>query len=152
MKLYRLTYLLLGLAFIVALGSFATQTARLQATAEKNKENEAERKAKAIQRQAELRSSYLTVDYEEKESNDVNKRALQRQRKLKHNNRPVVSKEPSPKDKEVSSDAHGQFDFPALPVEKTELVVMVDVLQAEAHMSEDKGSVYSEFEVRLLEV
>ena len=151
MKLYKLTYLLLGLAFIGALGSLSGRMASLQVMAEKN-QDEADRKAKAIQRQAELRSSYLTVDYDEKESADENKRAVQRQRKLRHNNRPMVSKEPSPKDKEVSSYAHGQFDFPALPIEKSELVVMADVLQADAHMSEDKGSVYTEFEVRLLEV
>jgi hypothetical protein len=45
-----------------------------------------------------------------------------------------------------------QFDFPGLPVEQSSVIVVGDVLQSEAHLSEDKTGVYSEFTVRLVEV
>ena len=122
-----------------------------EASTKQQDSNEAKR-ARAIQRQAELTSHYPIVDYDEKESADTTIREIQRARKQRHNNRPVVAKEPSPKDEEVASYSHEQFDFPALPVAKSDLVALVHVLQANAHMSQDKSSVYSEFEVRVLEV
>jgi hypothetical protein len=64
----------------------------------------------------------------------------------------VVSKVPSPKDVEIASYSHAQFDFPALPFAKADAVVLVDVVKAEAHMSEDKGSVYSELVVQVAKV
>jgi hypothetical protein len=148
MKPYRLTYLLLGIAFVMVGISFASRKATLQT--EKQKAESARKDA--LQRQAELRSTYPTVDFNETETTDVNKREIQRQRKLQHNNRGMVSDIPSPKDREVASYSHNQFDFPALPFEKSEVAILGAVLSAEAHMSQDKQAVYSEFEVQILEV
>jgi hypothetical protein len=47
---------------------------------------------------------------------------------------------------------HNQFDFPGLPVEHCPVIVIGDVLRSEAHLSEDKLGVYSEFTIRLVEV
>lgn len=47
---------------------------------------------------------------------------------------------------------HNQFNFPGLPVEHSPVIVIGDVLQSEAHLSEDKTGVYSEFTIRLVEV
>jgi hypothetical protein len=149
MKPHRFNYLLLGIAFVFLATSFAARRAALQ-TAKQN--NEADRKANALGLQAELRRTYPTVDYDEKETTDVNKQVIQRQRKRQHNNRGMVSDVPSPKDREVASYSHGQFDFPALPFEKSEALLLVSVLKSEAHMSEDKQGVYSEFDVQILEV
>ena len=149
MRIYRLNYLLLGLGFLAVFVWFTNEESK--ASLKQQDSNEAKR-AKAIQRQAELRSHYPIVDYDEKESADTKIREIQRVRKQRHNNRPIVAKEPSPKDEEVASYSHGQFDFPSFPVAKSDVVALVHVLQANAHMSQDKSSVYSEFEVRVLEV
>lgn len=148
MKPYRLTYLLLAIAFVVLGVSFISRRAELQSAKQKT---DADHKD-GLRLQAELRSTYPSVEYDEKETTDVNRIAIQRQRKRQHNNRGMVSDVPSPKDREVASYAHGQFDFPALPFEKSDAVFLVSVLRAEAHMSEDKQGVYSEFEIQILEV
>ena len=149
MKIYRLNYFIIALGFLAVLVSFALENSK--ASLKQQDTNEAKR-TKAIQRQAELRSNYPIVDYDERESVDPTIREIQRVRKQRHNDKPIVAREPSPKDVEVASYSHGQFDFPALPVAKSDLVALVHVLQANAHMSQDKSSVYSEFEVRVLEV
>jgi hypothetical protein len=148
MKPYRFTYLLLAIAFVVLLVSFVSRRAALQTLKQKTEAHQKD----ALRLQAELRSTYPTVEYDEKETTDVNRLAIQRQRKRQHNNRGMVSDVPSPKDREVSSYAHGQFNFPALPFAKSDAVLLVSVLKAEAHMSEDKQGVYSEFDVQILEV
>ena len=149
MRIYKLNYVLIGLGFLVLFVSFANEKSKASL---KQQDNNESKKAKAVQRQAELRNNYPVVDYDETESVDPTIRELQRVRKQRHNNRPIVAKEPSPKDVEVASYSHGQFDLPALPVAKSDVIALVHVLQANAHMSQDKSSVYSEFEVRILEV
>jgi hypothetical protein len=152
MKLYKVNYILLAIGFLGVLLPFANEKANRGVSLNPLQESHELRKEKATQRQAELRSNYPTVDYEERESSDPRLREVQRARKQRHNHRPIVAKEPSPKDVEVASFYEGQFDFPALPFEKSDLVALVSVLRAEAHMSEDKSSVYSEFDVRVLEI
>ena len=152
MRIYRLNYLLLALGFLAVFLSFATERGNLRASLSKQQDSNELKKTMALQRQAELRSHYPIVDYEERESSDPKIRDIQRVRKQRHNKKHMVAKEPSPRDVEVASYHHGQFDFPGLPVEKSNLVALVYVLEANAHMSQDKSSVYSEFEVRVLEV
>lgn len=149
MKPHKLMYLILALGFVVLSFAFAGRRVALQ-TVKQN--TQAERRANAQRVQAELRSAYPIVDYDEKETTDVNKQLIQRQRKRQHNNRGMVSDVPSPKDREVASYSHGQFDFPALPFEKSDAVLLVSVVNAEAHMSDDKQGVYSEFDVQIVEV
>jgi hypothetical protein len=43
----------------------------------------------------------------------------------------------------------GQFNFPALPVAQSAVIVVGEVLDAQAHLSEDKTNVFSEFTVRI---
>ena len=45
-----------------------------------------------------------------------------------------------------------QFDFPALPVAKSDVIVIGEVLNGEAHRSLNKRNVFSNFEVAVREV
>jgi hypothetical protein len=152
MRLYHFTYFLLALLFLTVSISSALRnnSTRVHQAVEQN--SDVSQKARDRRREAELRNNYLTVDFDEQDSADPVKRAAQRARKQRHNNAAIVSKTPSPKDREVASLPEGLFDFPALPVAQSDLVVLAHVNQAEAHMSEDKGNVYTEFELYLLEV
>ena len=50
------------------------------------------------------------------------------------------------------SQAEGDFDFPSLPIAQSTFVVLGRVTGAEAHLSENKKNVYSEFKVLLEKV
>jgi hypothetical protein len=153
MKLYHVTYLLLALLFVaVSISAALRKNNSIRIYQATEQHSDVGQKARDKQREAELRNNYLTVDFNEQETADPAKRATQKARKQRHNNAAIVSKTPSPKDREVASLPEGLFDFPGLPVAESDLVVLADVNQAEAHMSEDQGNVYTEFELHLLEV
>src|SRR4030095_6756486 len=68
---------------------------------------------------------------------------------IRHNNKSNVAKDPIPEAAIVLSVPEGQFDFPALPVAKSDVIIVGQVLDAHAHLSQDKRDVYSEFNVRV---
>ena|ERR1041385_2727104 len=94
---------------------------------------------------------YPVVDSEEIEPSDPAKRTkLQKQRQRYDKDAPF--RNPGPKDIEVAFLPESQFDFPALPVTKSDVIVIGEVLNAEAHRSENKINVFSNFGVRVDQV
>jgi len=97
------------------------------------------------------RDRYPTVESDDVEITDPLKRAkLKRQKKLFDKDAPFTN--PGPKDEEVAFRPEAQFDFPALPVAKSDVIVIGQVLEAEAHRSENKMNVFSNFQLRVDEV
>ena len=94
---------------------------------------------------------YPIVDSEEVEPSDPVKRAKLKKQKQTYNKDAPFS-HPGPKDVEVAFRPESQFNFPGLPVAKSDVIVVGEVLSAEAHRSENKLNVFSSFEVRLDEV
>ena len=94
---------------------------------------------------------YPVVEADEVEPSDTAKRTkLKRQKKLYDNDAPF--RDPGPKDAEIAFLPEWQFNFPALPVAKSDVIVIGEVLSAEAHRSENKLNVFSNFEVKVDEV
>jgi hypothetical protein len=94
---------------------------------------------------------YPVVEAEEREPNDpVKKAKLKKQRQRYDKDAPFTH--PGPNDEELSFRPEWQFNFPALPVVKSEVIVIGQVLNAEAHRSTNKMNVFSNFEVRIDEV
>lgn len=94
---------------------------------------------------------YPAVDSEEVEPSDPVKRAkLKRQRQRYDKDAPF--RHPGPNDGEVAFLPEWQFNFPSLPVVKSDVIVIGEVLNAEAHRSENKLNVFSNFDVRVDEV
>lgn len=94
---------------------------------------------------------YQVVDFNEPEPTDpVKKAKLKKQQQRYDKDAPF--RHPGPKDIEVAFLPEMQFDFPALPVSKSDVVVVGEVLNAELHRSENKLNVFSNFEVRVDEV
>ena len=56
---------------------------------------------------------------------------------------------PGPNHVSVAFLPEWQFNFPALPVAQSDAIVIAEVLNAEAHRSEVKLNVFSNFEVRV---
>jgi len=94
---------------------------------------------------------YPVVESEEVEPTDPIKRATLKKQKQRYDRDSPFSR-PGPKDVEVAFRPEWQFNFPALPVTKSDLIIIGEVLNAEAHRSENKLNVFSNFEVRVDEV
>jgi len=94
---------------------------------------------------------YPIVEAEEPELNDPIKKAkLKKQKQRYDKNAPFTN--PGPKDEELAFRPEWQFNFPALPVAKSDVIVIGHVLNAEAHRSDNKMNVFSNFEVKVDEV
>lgn len=101
---------------------------------------------------AEFLSQYPVVDYDALKPDDpekIIKRSTKSSRFDKHN---FVSKDPANHVtvSEIYSDARA--NIPALPTAASEAVVIGEVLDAQAHLSNDKTGIYSEFTIRVNEV
>lgn len=97
------------------------------------------------------RDRYPVVDAEETEPNDPVKKAKLKKQKLRYDKDAPFSN-PGPVDEELAFLPEGQFAFPALPVLKSDVIVVGQVLNAEAHRSNNRMNVFSNFEVRVDEV
>jgi len=74
---------------------------------------------------------YPVVESEETEPNDPVKRAkLKKQKQRYDKDAPFTN--PGPKDEELAFRPESQFNFPALPVTKSDVIVVGQVLSAEA--------------------
>ena len=94
---------------------------------------------------------YPVVEAEEIEPNDpVKKAKLKKQRQRYDKDAPFTT--PGPNDEELAFRPESQFNFPALPIIKSEVIVVGQVLNAEAHRSINKMNVFSNFEVRVDQV
>lgn len=101
----------------------------------------------AFQKIEARRRTFPTVDYGEAEPSNPSKQEKQK----RYNKFGLVSREP-PTGVEISFTSHPQDDLPALPVEKSNVIIVGDVTTGEAHLSEDKLNVFSEFTVRVSKV
>lgn len=94
---------------------------------------------------------YPVVESEEVEPSDPAKRAKLKRQKERYDKDAPFS-HPGPKDAEVAFLPEWQFNFPALPVAKSDVIVIGEVLTAEAHRSENRLNVFSNFEMKVNEV
>jgi hypothetical protein len=97
------------------------------------------------------RDRYPVVEAEETEPNDpVKKAKLKKQRQRYDKDAPFTTA--GPNDEELAFLPEWQFNFPAFPIVKSDVIVIGQVLNAEAHRSNNKLSIFSNFEVRVDEV
>lgn len=99
----------------------------------------------------EREERYPVVDSNEPEPTDpVKKAKLKKQQQRYDKDAPF--RHPGLNHAEVAFLPEMQFDFPALPVSKSDVIVIAEVLNAESHRSENKLNIFSNFEVRVSEV
>ena len=90
---------------------------------------------------------FPTADYEEPALPDTAKNEAQRAKQKRHDNFKFVAQTPQPWQTESVFIPEGNFDFPALPVSRSPLIVIGKVGEARAHLSAHKVNVYSEFQM-----
>ena len=97
----------------------------------------------------ELVKRYPVAESDDPEPADPTQRAALKQRKLRNNEEHTFG-EPSPEDGAIGWFPENNFDFPALPINESDVIVVGQVLGARAHRSENKRSVFSEFDLALM--
>ena len=147
--IYKLTYMILALVIVVgtAIAFSGSNGTSLPAPAQ-DQQDQAKWKA----REEEKKKHFPIAEFNEAEPTDPVKREQRKQKQKRKNGMGLVSRNPESDMGGGLILPHGQFDFPGLPVEQSPVIVIGDVLQSEAHLSEDKLGVYSEFTIRLVEV
>lgn len=93
-------------------------------------------------------SQWPIADYNAPEPSDPRDRALRKLRSKRYDGGGFVQ-ESSPEDETTVING---IEYPALPVADSDVVVAGEVVEAQAHLSNDRQAVYSEFTVRIDEV
>jgi hypothetical protein len=145
MQIHRITYVLLGLVIIVGTIFITTQRGRVQTSPARRKIPPGTEQ----QSPEETRKHFPTAVFDEPEPSDPQKQIAFRKKKVRHNKGGLVYRNPGPDIGGGGFYPEGQFDFPALPTGLSDAVVLGEVIDAQAHLSEDKSNVYSEFTIRI---
>ena len=136
----KFTYLLLILV-VSTLGLFLFRgTSSLSAAG-------AAQKASNPDRSQEAKQHFPVAEYNAPDLADPAKNTAKKEKQKRHNNFRFVAKNPQLWQTESVFIPEGNFDFPALPVSRSQLIVVGTVREATAHLSEHKMNVYSEFEI-----
>lgn len=146
---YKLTYVLLTTIMVVGT-VFAFS--RSNQSASRRIDPTQQDQAKWKLREEEKKKDFPVAEFNEPEPAEPLKREQRRQKRLRKNKLGLVSLNPEPNSGGGVFLPHNQFNFPALPVEESSAIVIADVLRSEAHLSEDKTSVFSEFTILLTDV
>lgn len=143
MKIQKLTF---GL-FVLVLGTLGLAFAtRNQTPSHKPAATD------TLKQQKEKKGKFPVADYEEAELTDPKKNQARKEKKLRRNNFSIVAKNPPEWQAERMFIDEGLALTPALPVAKSGFIVLGEVKSAEAHVSENKENVYSEFTVLVAKV
>jgi hypothetical protein len=93
------------------------------------------------------RLRFPTADYDEPDLPDPKKNEALKEKKLRKNTYKLVARNPPDWQTESVASNEGELDFPALPVAKSAYIVLGKVTSGQAHLSENKKTVFSEFKV-----
>jgi hypothetical protein len=145
MKIYHVTYAVLGLVITSSTASIVTWKTKVS----KRSVQQSEAVAKWRKEDEERKKQFPTADFDEPELTDAGKRALLKQKQKRYNKLGLVTKHPTANDGGGEFHPEGMFNFPALPVDASDAIVVGKVVDAQAHLSEDKSNVFSEFTIQV---
>ena len=143
MKIHKLTLVLFILVFGTLVLAFATRN-----RAQHHKITDTE----ALNQRQENKEKFPIANYDEPDLTDPKKNQARKEKRLRHNNFSMVAKNPPDWQAELLFIDEGLAQTPALPLARSGLVVVGEVKTAEAHVSENKENVYSEFTILVSKV
>jgi hypothetical protein len=97
----------------------------------------------------EFQARFPTTDYDSPEPTAPEEKAKRRNRNKHYDGKGMVTSNPYDSTSAVIEDSEVFYNLPALPVEQSDVILTADVLNSEAHLSNDKNAVYSEFSVQV---
>jgi hypothetical protein len=111
-------------------------------------------KAQIVRRKtvAEIEAEFPSVDRDEPDEPDAAKRAKRLTKNSRFDGRHMVPDNPSRSGSGAVLINDWEVGIPALPAAQSKVVVIGEVTDVQAHMSNDRNNVYSEFAVRVEEV
>lgn len=129
---------LLGALLIGGLGlTFVRYTQSAQNVSPTDKLKESQQK----------KDRFPIADYDEPDTNDPERDRKRKEKQKRQNNFKLVTSKPPDWQTERVFVGEGAMNFPALPVVESSYVLVGRITKAEAHLSENKKNVYSEFTV-----
>jgi hypothetical protein len=143
MKIHKLTLFLFLLVFGTLGLTFATRN-QMQS----NKASDSE----ALKKLQEKKAKFPVARYDEPELADPKKNQTLKEKKLRYNNFKMVTSDPPDWQAELLFIDEALSHVPTLPVTQSVYIVLGEVKSAEAHLSENKKNVYSEFTVVVKQV
>src|SRR5690349_15003826 len=85
----------------------------------------------------DAKKHFPTADFNEEGPSETKKREAFKDKQKRHNGFGLVAQNPSDNTSGAVFIPERQFDFPALPVAESAVIVIGEVLDSEAHLSED---------------
>lgn len=138
MGVHKLTYALL----------FVVLTTLVVAAGRHQEKPSAAATEREYQKQLQVRTQrFPTAEYEEAQLLDGKQNPARKEKNRRKNDFKVVARNPPLWAAEVVVTQEGGMDFPALPIADSTLIISGRVSGAEAHISQNKKNVYSEFTV-----
>jgi hypothetical protein len=142
-------------ALVVVLGLvlFSAGASRFpRSLAQKNDSMQGKPQKDLVETRQEIDARVPSTDFDAPETGHPEEKA-KRWKKNKHYDKGNwVSRNPSDEGTATVIDSHAFFALPALPVAQSDVILTARILNAEAHLSNDKTGVYSEFKARVSEV
>jgi hypothetical protein len=126
---------------LVLFSARASRTTQQPAPPQKTKQD-------ANQARQEFESRFPTADYDSPEPTNLEERAKRKNRNKHYDGKGLVQRNAS-SDGDISEISDAFLNVPALPVAQSGVVLTGTVLNSEAHLSNDKFAVYSEFTVQV---
>jgi hypothetical protein len=141
----KITFLSYVLALLVMGALGLTVVHYSQATGSSTQDDE-------LKKSQQKKKHFPTAEYDEPDLKDPQKDQLRKEKQKRHNDFKFVTSKPPEWQTECVFIGEGAMNFPALPVAKSAYILLGKVTTAEAHLSEDKQNVYSEFNVSVEKV
>lgn len=141
----QLTYLLLLL--VIATGALSIFRKR-EFFANASVQNQ-----KKIERYNRTKQAFPTAEFDEPPAVDPKINQLRAEKRKRYDDTlNLVSTKPQPGEAESITTSEGFFNFPALPVKESNIVVTGVVLESMAHLSANKKAIFSEFKIAVQSV
>ena len=105
-----------------------------------------------LKKAQQKKNHFPIAEYDEPDLKDPQKDHLRKEKQKRHNDFNFVTGKPPEWQAECVFIGEGALNFPALPVTKSGYILLGKVTNAEAHLSEDKKNVFSEFTVSVEKV
>lgn len=148
MQIHRITFVLFVAVLLTAVFVFA-QSGQQQKKPAPPQDSETQ---DALAKAQESRRSFPSVDYEESEPVDAVQKARRKEKQKRYDGFHQVIKNPDPNDAEIAVLFDGVRQLPALPLTESDVILVGVVQEAQAHLSDNKKNVYSEFTIRIKQV
>ena len=138
-------------ALIVLLGVayFSLGASRLNKPPQQNNSGQAKPKKDQGPRQQDVEARIPTTEYDAAEPTNPEEKIKRKNRNKHYDGKHLVMSNPTNSGSGVARRSAVFDSLPALPVTESDVILTADVLNSEAHLSNDKTGVYSEFTIQV---